>query len=383
MPLAHQQSLKSISIIKDTAKDVAMKNRHIHLRSLLPQVSSRAIALMLTSMLTLFMTCPSFSQSSQNGDAIRLYNQAIDSYTKGDTAQALTLFEKATMKDPSYSDAFYNLGSIYYQLRQYDKAETAFSRSLALNTDDYQAMYNLALTLDKLGRVQEASDYLKKIPSTDRKYAQAQQKLTEWVSKLPLKTASTRPTSVTKTAASASAVQKPVLKETTEKQTQASQPLASSATNASASTHLSKKPVETAPKIASPALNESSFSAKPFAQGFAGPTGLAIAPDGGLFVANYSKNVIYKVDTKGIKSIFAQSDTLKGPVGMVLDPRNGNLYVANYLGNNIARVSPEGRVNLLVSGLNKPYYLMLDTISNALFISEQETNTVSKVDLNR
>ncbi|MBY0449031.1 MAG: tetratricopeptide repeat protein [Cyanobacteria bacterium] len=355
-----------------------MNHRHINLRLLLHQASSRSIALVLTTMLTIFMACPSFSQSSQNGDAIRLYNQAIDSYTKGDTAQALTLFEKATVKDPTYSDAFYNLGSIYYQLRQYDKAETAFSRSLDLNTDDYQAMYNLALTLDKLGRVQEASDYLKKIPASDRKYAQAQQKLTEWLSKLPSKTAYAKPANPSRS--NTLATQKPV----TEKQQPQTNTATATTTASSASvpTHLTKKPVETTTKTPT-SLTEPSFSAKPFAQGFAGPTGLAIAPDGGLFVANYSKNVIYKVDTKGIKSIFAQSDTLKGPVGMVLDPRNGNLYVANYLGNSIARVSPEGRVNVLVSGLNKPYYLMLDTISNALFISEQETNTVSKVDLNR
>ena len=354
------------------------QRRHFNLRSLRPQVSSQPLTIGLITAVCLFMACPTFSESSQNGDAIRLYNQAIDSYTKGDTAQALTLFEKATVKDPSYSDAFYNLGSIYYQLRQYEKAETAFSRSLNLNTEDYQAMYNLALTLDKLGRIQEATDYLKKIPASDRKYAQAQQKLTEWVSKLPIKTASTRPTSASKT--NTVAAQKPVLKEPEKPQTQTN--------TASVSTHLVKKPVETTVNKTPTSKNDSSssepsFSAKPFAQGFAGPTGLAISPDGGLFVANYSKNVIYKVDTKGIKSIFAQSDTLKGPVGMVLDPRNGNLYVANYLGNSIARVSPEGRVNVLVSGLNKPYYLMLDTISNALFISEQETNTVSKVDLNR
>jgi len=38
-------------------------------------------------------------------------------------------------------------------------------------------------------------------------------------------------------------------------------------------------------------------------------------------------------------------------------------------------------VNTIATGLNKPYNLFLDTYNNVLYIGEQETNAISKIEL--
>ena len=100
-----------------------------------------------------------------------------------------------------------------------------------------------------------------------------------------------------------------------------------------------------------------------------------------MYVANYSKNLLYRVGAGGEKTVFVQNEGLiKGPIGLAFNPKSNEIYVANYLLNNVVRVDAKGKASVLVSGLNKPYNLFMDTVNNALFISEQDpANLVSRV----
>jgi DNA-binding beta-propeller fold protein YncE len=100
-----------------------------------------------------------------------------------------------------------------------------------------------------------------------------------------------------------------------------------------------------------------------------------------MYVANYSKNLIYRVGANGDKTVFTQGDTLKGPIGLVYNAKSNELYAANYLQNNIVRINSTGKASVLVSGLNKPYNLFLDSVNNVLYVSEQENNVISRIAL--
>ncbi len=278
------------------------------------------------------------AQAQTSPDAIRNYNDGIEAYNHGDIAGALRKFDRAVQVDPNYAAAYYNMGSIYYQSKQYADAADMFQKAVTLSPTDTQAKYNLALSLEKLSHNQEAINVLKQIPVNDSKYPQAKAKIAE-LSPVKANPAKIEP----------------------EKKTP-------SASNG-------KQP---APLVKSTAK----LASQSFSKGYDGPTGITIGPGGYMYVANYSKNLIYRVGAGGEKSIFAQGDGLKGPIGLTFNPKTNELYVANYLLNNVASVNASGKVSTLVSGLNKPYNLFLDTINNALYISEQDpANRISKVAL--
>jgi hypothetical protein len=292
---------------------------------------------------------------AQNLDATQAYNQGIEAYAKGSKYQALRSFERAATADPSYPDAFYNLGSLYYQLGSYDKATNAFKRVLQLTPTDTLARYNLGLSLEKQQQLPDASWVYRQIPKTDKNYPKAQARLSALAPKLA--SPSVR---ATMPVAPASVVRQPSVAPA---QAALSPPYGTRPTAGVQPSVATKRPAEA------------------FAKGLYGPTGMALDFRGDLYVANYSKNVILRVTPRGEKTVFAQDAMLHGPIGLVLSPRTGELFVANYLDNNIVRVSPAGKVSLLTSGLSKPYNLYLDVPTNTLYVSEQETNSISKIQL--
>jgi len=272
---------------------------------------------------------------AQAPEAIRQYNDGIAAYTQGRPSDALKKFSAATRIDPSYGDAYYNMGSIYYQMKQYEPARDNFQKAVNLSPADGQAKYNLGLSLEKLSRYDEAINVLSQIPPSDSKYASAKAKADELRLALKPKAAPAQQTGP--------------------------QPVRQAGTAPAAATSSSKLMLQT------------------FSKGYDGPTGIAIGPGGFMYVANYSKNQIYKVGANGDKALFAQGDEIKGPIGLVYNPKLNELYTANYLLGNITRINAAGKTGVLVSGLNKPYNLYLDAVNNVLYVSEQESNTISRI----
>jgi tetratricopeptide (TPR) repeat protein len=264
-------------------------------------------------------------------EAIRDYNQGIEAYNQGRLPDALKKFEQATRLDPGYGDAYYNMGSIFYQMKRYEDAREMFQKAVNLNPSDGQAKYNLGLSLEKLTRLEEAISVLSQIPANDAKAAQARAKIEELRPALKQMSGETSATTLkTKTAAQATG----------------------------------------------------KLTAIPFSKGYDGPTGIVIGPGGFMYVANYSKNTIYRVGAGGEKTVFAQGEGIKGPIGLAYNPKTNEIYVANYLLNNVAHISASGKVSTLVSGLNKPYNLFMDTVNSILYISEQDpANLISRVAL--
>lgn len=308
-----------------------------------PQSTRLTVSLLGSLLATslLFSALPQTAQAQTSPEAIRSYNDGIEAYNHGDVPGALRRFDRAVQIDPNYAAAYYNMGSIYYQLKQYGDAADMFQKAVNLSPTDSQAKYNLALSLEKLSHNQEAVRVLQQIPVNDPKYPQAKAKIDDLSP--PLKTASQN------------------------------KPAASTAKPA-------QKPSTPLVQPAKPAANK--LSAQAFSKGYDGPTGIAIGPGGYMYVANYSKNQIYRVGAGGEKSVFAQGEGIKGPIGLAFNPKTNELYVANYLLNSVSRINASGKVSTLVSSLNKPYNLFMDTVNNVLYVSEQDpANQISKIAL--
>jgi Flp pilus assembly protein TadD len=61
----------------------------------------------------------------------------------GSVDQAVTVAERATQLDPKLGSAWLNLGTALGKRREWDKAEAAFRRALALDPEDPRAKANL------------------------------------------------------------------------------------------------------------------------------------------------------------------------------------------------------------------------------------------------
>ncbi len=81
-----------------------------------------------------------------------------------------------------------------------------------------------------------------------------------------------------------------------------------------------------------------------FATGFYGASGNAIDNQGNLLQANVYGDSIVKVDRRGQARPFATRG-LKGPIGIAVNRKMGDVYVANCSGNSIARIATDGTVS--------------------------------------
>eukprot|EP00439_Symbiodinium_sp_Y106_P087359 s8_g46.t2 len=78
-------------------------------------------------------------------------------------ADAAELLEELAAKAPPHPATFINLGTVYNQLRQYDRAETWFHQAVNLKggTPDKEDVWNLAICKKNMGRYDEALPMLR------------------------------------------------------------------------------------------------------------------------------------------------------------------------------------------------------------------------------
>lgn len=98
-----------------------------------------------------------------------------------------------------------------------------------------------------------------------------------------------------------------------------------------------------------------------------GPAAVAPAPDGTLYIAEYTGNRIRKVDTKGIITTFvgptagfsgdggqASAAAIRNPLDIVVDS-GGNIWFVDYGNNRIRKITPAGIINT-VAGFGTSTY---------------------------
>ena len=92
---------------------------------------------------------------------------------RGDDGNALAFYRRALEHDPSLEPAHYNTGVIHLARGELGPARAAFRRSVELKSDNVNALYNLALTLFRLGEHVESMAYLESALHIDRGFAPA------------------------------------------------------------------------------------------------------------------------------------------------------------------------------------------------------------------
>ena len=95
-------------------------------------------------------------------DAKKAFHKGMDSWEHNDYPKAAEHFEKAVAIYPEYDTAYNNLGVMYYQMGQTEKARAAFERSVALNDKNADGDRNLARMLIHDGDYAKAQELLKK-----------------------------------------------------------------------------------------------------------------------------------------------------------------------------------------------------------------------------
>lgn len=85
-----------------------------------------------------------------------LCNQGITAMKSGDQNAAIVAFEAALKEDANYSDAYINLGAIYFEQKEYDRAMNLFQTAAEKNPQNVDAFANLGRVNRKLRKYAEA-----------------------------------------------------------------------------------------------------------------------------------------------------------------------------------------------------------------------------------
>ena len=89
--------------------------------------------------------------------------QAQETFLKGKHEQssnnlqkALELYIRSTIYDPSYYQAFCNMGSVYRSLGRYSESRSSYLKAIQIKPEDAISHYNLANVLRILGNIEES-----------------------------------------------------------------------------------------------------------------------------------------------------------------------------------------------------------------------------------
>lgn len=89
---------------------------------------------------------PVFGQASENA-AAESYNMGIQAAQKGDTTDAITYYNAAVTADADYTDAYFNLGSIYFAQGKYAESAKNFKKVTELSPASAEGFANYGKVL--------------------------------------------------------------------------------------------------------------------------------------------------------------------------------------------------------------------------------------------
>lgn len=287
-------------------------------------------------LLTILFFATTLNAHAISNEAVLQYNQGIDYYKVGQYDNAIAAFRAAIKLDPSYIDAYYNLGTVLESLHQYDAALAVFKQVIVRKPDDYDSVYKAAWLSYKLGEDQKARIYLSIIPSNCSRTKDAQALAAEMnFNLIPMQTPTTTTTNSTTTVVT----KKPSI------------------------------PAAAAPAQPKKTVNQTSG----IYQNIPAPTGVTSDKSGNVYIAEFNNNAIIQIAPDNKKIVFLKDPKISGPIGLAFD-KFQNMYIANYNKDNVLKVSKNGQITVLINNVKKPYYLYIDGC--ILFISCQGSNSV-------
>ena len=98
---------------------------------------------------------------------------AVQAEEAGNKQRAITLYEQLLALDPRYAAACINLGTVYFHLRQYGRAEEFYRRATEIDPNYVLAYFDLGNVLDELVRFDESIAAYKRAVALSPRYADA------------------------------------------------------------------------------------------------------------------------------------------------------------------------------------------------------------------
>lgn len=305
-----------------------------------------------------------------------VYNLGLKSFEQGDIPSAISFFKRAIDLDPTFIDAYYNLGAIYKKQKNYHESAKAFQKAVDLNPKDQEATFELANSYLNLKDNENAKKYFSMIPSSFPKYGEVAKNLAlieQGITGQPQVTNNTAKngqtdldTNQAQLLANALAGENQQIKEASSQNVVEPQKVEPQKKDNGLINSLTKKdnlinPIRTV------------------TDSFSGPTGIAKDSKNNIYVANFTKDSIERINVDGSKEIFIDKVGLLGPVGLAIDDAD-NLYVANYSGNSIVRIGQDRQVTVVVDKVTRPYYLFFDKATAKLFATVQGNDALVEID---
>ena len=101
------------------------------------------------------------------------FQSAVQAEETGEKNRAIALYQEILSIDPQYAAACINLGTLYFHLRQFGRAEELYRRATVADPGYVLAYFDLGNVLDELERIDESiAAYLKAVTLSPR-YADA------------------------------------------------------------------------------------------------------------------------------------------------------------------------------------------------------------------
>jgi tetratricopeptide (TPR) repeat protein len=90
------------------------------------------------------------------------FKKGLESYSQKEYRNAISEFNESLAANPSNAVAYTNMGYIYYDINQLDKAYEYFNKSIQLSPGYANAYYGLGLLFKKRGDMQSSKKYFRK-----------------------------------------------------------------------------------------------------------------------------------------------------------------------------------------------------------------------------
>jgi len=101
------------------------------------------------------------------------FQAAVQAEESGDKQSAIALYAEILALDPQYAAAAINLGTIYFHLKQFSRAEEYYRRATVADPGYVLAYFDLGNVLDELERLDESIAAYQKAVSLSPRYADA------------------------------------------------------------------------------------------------------------------------------------------------------------------------------------------------------------------
>lgn len=118
--------------------------------------------LLLAGCVLVLLTAGSVSAQVDTVKAKEMYNEGIKASQSGDLDAAIIQYKGAIQFNPEYSDAYLNLGAVYFERKEYQLALENFEKAVEIDPQNADALANLGRVEYVLRRYDAAADALQK-----------------------------------------------------------------------------------------------------------------------------------------------------------------------------------------------------------------------------